>query len=65
MPHPSATPPSDRPPAKGKGRIPADGSGKDFVARIHALAESIRRQLGARRQNRFRPGGPGSGVGGR
>ena len=47
------------------GRPPADGSGRDLLGRVRALAESVRRQLAARRQNRARPGGPKGGVGGR
>jgi hypothetical protein len=55
--------PVDR--ATTRGRPPADGSGRDLLGRIRALAESVRRQLAARRQNRGRPGGPKGGVGGR
>ncbi len=47
-----------------RGRPPADGSGRDLLGRVRALAESVRRQLAARRQNRARPGGPKGGVGG-
>ncbi len=48
-----------------RGRPPADGSGRDPLGRVRALAESVRRQMAARRQNRARPGGPTGGVGGR
>jgi hypothetical protein len=51
--------------ATARGRPPADGSGRDLLGRVRALAESVRRQLAARRQNRARPGGPKGGVGGR
>ena len=51
--------------ATTRGRPPADGSGRDLLGRVRALAESVRRQLAARRQNRARPGGPKGGVGGR
>ena len=47
------------------GRPPADGSGRDLLGRVRALAESVRRQLAARRQNRARPGGLKGDVGGR
>src|SRR5215217_7180104 len=49
--------------AATRGRPPADGSGRDLLGRMRALAESVRRQLAARRQNRARPGGPKGGVG--
>ncbi len=48
-----------------RGRPPADGSGRDLLGRVRALAESVRRQLAARRQNRARPGGPTGSAGGR
>jgi hypothetical protein len=51
--------------ATARGRPSADGSGRDLLGRMRALAESVRRQLAARRQNRGRPGGPKGGVGGR
>ena len=51
--------------AASRGRPPVDGSGRDLLGRVRALAESVRRQLAARRQNRARPGGPKGGVGGR
>ncbi len=51
--------------ATARGRPPADGSGRDLLGRVRALAESVRSQLAARRQNRDRPGGPKGGVGGR
>ena len=51
--------------ATTRGRPPADGSGRDLLGRVRALAESVRRQLAARRQNRARAGGPKGGVGGR
>ena len=51
--------------AASRGRPPADGSGRDLLGRVRVLAESVRRQLAARRQNRARPGGPKGGVGGR
>ncbi len=51
--------------ATTRGRPPADGSGRDLLGRVRALAESLRRQMAARRQNRARPGGPKGGVGGR
>ncbi len=51
--------------ATTRGRPPADGSGRDLLGRVRALAESERRQMAARRQNRARPGGPKGGVGGR
>ena len=51
--------------ATARGRPPADGSGRDLLGRVRALAESVRRQLAARRQNRARPVSPKGGVGGR
>jgi hypothetical protein len=45
------------------GRPPADGSGRDLLGRVRALAESVRRQMAARRQNSARPGGPKGGAG--
>ena len=51
--------------ATTRGRPPTDGSGRDPLGRVRALAESVRRQLAARRQNRTRPGGPKGRVGGR
>ena len=52
--------------ATTRARPPADGSGRDLLGRVRALAESVRRQLAARRQNRGRPGGPPmGGAGGR
>ncbi|WP_156963631.1 hypothetical protein [Muricoccus aerilatus] len=54
-----------KPDSAGKGRPPADGSGRKVLERMRALAESIRRQMAARRQNGARPGGPGVGPGGR
>ncbi len=51
--------------ATTRGRPPADGSGRDLLGRVRALAESVRLQMAARRQNRARPGGPKGGVGGR
>lgn len=51
--------------ARTRGRPPADGSGRDLLGRVRALAESVRRELAARRPNRARPGGPKGGVGGR
>ena len=51
--------------ATTRGRPPADGSGRDLLGRVRALAESVRRELAAGRQNRARPGGPKGGVGGR
>ena len=51
--------------AAARGRPPADGSGRDLLGRVRALAASVRRQMAARRQNRARPGGPKGGVGGR
>ncbi len=51
--------------ATTRGRPPVDGSGRDLLGRVRALAESVRRQMAARRQNRARPGGPKGGVGGR
>ena len=52
--------------ATNHGRPPSDGSGQDLLGRMRALAESVRRQLAARRQNRGRPGGPPKGgAGGR
>ena len=51
---------------RGQGHgPPTDSSGRDLLGRMRALAESVRRQLAARRQNRARPGGPKGGVGGR
>ncbi len=50
--------------AATRGRPPADGSGRDLLGRMRALAESVRRQMAARRQNRGRPGGPKGGAGG-
>ena len=55
----------DRIVTPGRGRPPADGSGRNMLERMRALAESIRRQMAARRQNRARPGGPGIGPDGR
>ncbi|WP_198383091.1 hypothetical protein [Roseomonas sp. KE2513] len=54
-----------KPESTAKRRPPADGSGQKVLDRMRALAESIRRQMAARRQNRARPGGPGVGPGGR
>ncbi len=51
--------------ATTRGRPPADGSGRDLLGRVRALAESVRRRMAARRQNRARPGGPKGDVGGR
>ena len=52
---------ADNTSTSGSGRKPADGSGRDLLERMRALSESIRRQMAARRQNRARPGGPGTG----
>ena len=49
--------------AAPRGRPPADGSSRDVLGRVRALAESIRRQMAVRHQNSTRPGGP-KGVGG-
>jgi hypothetical protein len=49
--------------ARARGRPPADASGQGLLGRMRALAESVRRQLAARRQNRTRAGGPGDGLG--
>ncbi|MCI0753723.1 hypothetical protein [Teichococcus vastitatis] len=46
----SPDPPAPAKPAGGSGTQ----SGQGVVDRIHALAESIRRQMGMRRQNRAR-----------
>jgi hypothetical protein len=51
--------------AATRGRPPADGSGRDVLGRVRALAESVRRQMAARRQNSARPGGPKGGAGSR
>ncbi len=51
--------------ATTRGRLPADGSGQDLLGRVRTLAESVRRQMATRRQNRARPGGLKGGVGGR
>jgi hypothetical protein len=51
--------------ATTRGRPPADGSGRDLLGWVRALAESVRHQLAARRRNRARPAGPKGGVGGR
>ncbi|KAA2213276.1 hypothetical protein [Teichococcus oryzae] len=48
--------PDPPPPAMPPRRRLAPQSGQDVVDRLHALAESIRRQMGARRQNRARAG---------
>jgi len=55
-------PPTSKKSRDGKaathGSPPADGSGRDLLGRIRALAENVRHQLAARRQNLARLGRP-------
>ena len=50
--------------AASRGRPPTDGSGRDLLGRLRAHAESVRRQMAARRQNCARMGGPPPGRAG-
>lgn len=45
-------------PASSPSPVPPPKPGEGLVERLHALAESIRRQMSARRRNKARAGGP-------